>query len=24
MSVSRRIVPLTLDNLDDLPSPCRT
>lgn len=24
MPVSRRIVPLTLDNLDDLPSPCRT
>ncbi|MGX7682078.1 GNAT family N-acetyltransferase [Jatrophihabitans sp. DSM 45814] len=24
MSASRRIVPLTLDNLDDLPSPCRT
>jgi len=24
MPVPRRIVPLTLDNLDDLPSPCRT
>ena len=24
MSVSRRIVPLTLDNLDDLPHPCRS
>src|ERR1700712_5177302 len=24
MSVSRRIVPLTLDNLEDLPSPCGT
>jgi GNAT superfamily N-acetyltransferase len=24
MPVSRRIVPLTLDNLDDLPNPCRT
>ncbi|MCW2521731.1 MAG: hypothetical protein JWO63_66 [Frankiales bacterium] len=24
MSVSRRIVPLTLDNLDELPSPCRS
>jgi hypothetical protein len=23
MSVSRRIVPLTLDNLEDLPTPCR-
>src|ERR1700712_1901443 len=23
MSVSRRVVPLTLDNLDDLPDPCR-